>query len=171
MKFAHALLVAAPLVFANLSHAQDALVTGTVTKLPLPRFVSLKPSETPMREGPSKEHRIRWVFKREGLPVEVIAEHDQWRRVRDFESTEGWIYYGRLSNRRTALVLASPKEETRPLYQRESEASALVARLQPGVIANVESCSAGWCRLHGPGFEGWMKKDALWGVYPDEKVN
>lgn len=144
--------------------------TGPVTKLPIPRFVSLKPSDTPMREGPSKDHRIKWVFKREGLPVEVIGEHENWRRIRDSEATDGWVYHGRLSNRRTVIVLAGKERKERDLFSRESDASAVVARLQPGVIANVESCSPDWCKVAVEGFEGFLKKDALWGVYPGERV-
>lgn len=143
---------------------------GPVTKQPIPRFVSLKPSDTPMREGPSKDHRIRWIFKREGLPVEVIAEHEQWRRVRDSESTEGWVYFGRLSNRRTVIVLAGKDRPERDLFARENETSGIVARLQPGVIANVESCSADWCEVTVEGFKGFVKKNAVWGVYPEERV-
>ncbi|MCU0818208.1 MAG: SH3 domain-containing protein [Beijerinckiaceae bacterium] len=143
---------------------------GPVTKQPIPRFVSLKPSDTPMREGPSKDHRIRWIFKREGLPVEVIAEHEQWRRVRDSESTEGWVYFGRLSNRRTVIVLAGKDRPERDLFARESETSTVVARLQPGVIANVEACSADWCEVTVEGFKGFLKKNAVWGVYPEERV-
>jgi SH3-like domain-containing protein len=144
--------------------------TGSVTKLPIPRFVSLKPSDTPMREGPSKDHRIKWVFKREGLPVEVIGEHEQWRRVRDSEATDGWVYFGRLSNRRTVIVLAGKEKRERELFSAESEQSTLVARLQPGVIANVDSCSAEWCRVSIEGFRGFIRKDAVWGVYADERV-
>jgi SH3-like domain-containing protein len=143
---------------------------GSVTKQPIPRFVSLKPSDTPMREGPSKDHSIRWVFKREGLPVEVIAEHEQWRRVRDSESTEGWIYFGRLSNRRTLIVLPGKERPERELYARDSENSAVVARLQPGVIANVEGCSLDWCEVTVDSFKGYVKKTSVWGVYPEERV-
>ncbi|HRJ69438.1 MAG TPA: SH3 domain-containing protein [Beijerinckiaceae bacterium] len=144
--------------------------TGTVTGLPIPRFVSLKPSDTPMREGPSKDHRIKWVFKREGLPVEIMAEFDTWRRVRDSEGTEGWVFHSRLSSRRTALVAPWSKEKTLPLYEREGEGNAVVARLQPGVLANIESCNGRWCRVNGEGFRGWMKQDFMWGVYPGEAV-
>ena len=150
--------------------AQDARSIGAVTKQPIPRFVSLKPSDTPMREGPSKDHRINWVFKREGLPVEVIAEHDQWRRVRDSESTDGWVYYGRLSNRRTVIVLAGKEVRERELFSREADGSAVVARLQPGVIANIENCSPDWCKVSVEGFSGFLKKDAIWGAYPGERV-
>lgn len=151
-------------------HAEETRGTGAVTKQPVPRFVSLKPSDTPMREGPSKDHRIKWVFKREGLPVEVIAEHEQWRRVRDSESTDGWVYFGRLSNRRTVIILAGKERKERDLFSKESEESTVVARLQPGVIANVETCSLAWCQVSVEGYEGYLKKDALWGVYADERI-
>lgn len=159
-------------VFGNFGTviAQETGSIGSVTKQPIPRFVSLKPSDTPMREGPSKNHSIKWVFKREGLPVEVIGEHEQWRRVRDSESTEGWVFHGRLSNRRTLIVLAGKDAAMRTLHNRESESSAIVAKLEPGVILNVESCSNLWCKVHIESYEGFIRKDAVWGVYPDERV-
>lgn len=161
---------AIPGFLSSAAHAEDQPTTGSVTKLPIPRFVSLKPSDTPMREGPSKDHRIKWVFKREGLPVEVIGEHDQWRRVRDSESTDGWVYFGRLSNRRTVIVRASKDGKNQGMYKDERETSAVVARLQPGVIASVESCSTAWCKVSVEGYSGYLKKDAVWGVYADERV-
>jgi SH3-like domain-containing protein len=150
--------------------AEDPSTTGSVTKLPIPRFVSLKPSDTPMREGPSKDHRIKWVFKREGLPVEVIGEHEHWRRVRDSESTDGWVYFGRLSNRRTVIIRAGKTTMEQNLYQNDRETSAIVARLQPGVVANVQNCSRDWCKVNVESFFGFVRKDAIWGVYPDETI-
>jgi SH3-like domain-containing protein len=155
---------------ANPARAEDGPNIGSVTKLPLPRFVSLKPSDTPMREGPSKEHRIKWVFKREGLPVEVIGEHEQWRRIRDSESTEGWVYFGRLSNRRTVIIRAGKTRPEQDLMKDDRETSAIVARLQPGVIAHVEACGPAWCKISVEGYAGHIRKDAVWGVYPDERV-
>lgn len=148
--------------------AVDPTTTGTVTGLPIPRYVSLKPSDTPMREGPSKEHRIKWVFKREGVPVEIIAEFENWRRVRDSEGVDGWVFHSRLSARRTALIAPWSKEKELPL--RASENGDVVARLQPLVIANIENCNGKWCRVNGEGFRGWMQQDQLWGVYPGEFV-
>ena len=150
--------------------ADDPMTTGSVTKLPIPRFVSLKPSDTPMREGPSKDHRIKWVFKREGLPVEVIGEHEHWRRVRDSESTDGWVYYGRLSNRRTVVVRAGKTSPEQNLYKDDRETSAVIARLQPGVVASVQSCTRDWCKVGVETFSGYVRKDAVWGVYPDETI-
>lgn len=152
------------------SLAAENSATGSTTGLPVPRYVSLKPSDTPMREGPSKDHRIKWVFKREGLPVEITAESDTWRRVRDSEGTEGWVFHSRLSSRRTGLVAPWSKEAALPLYERESDGASVVARLQPSVLANIENCNGRWCRVNGEGFRGWIKQESLWGVYPGESV-
>jgi SH3-like domain-containing protein len=158
------------LALAIVSSAQAQETTGLVSGLPIPRFVSLKPSDTPMREGPSKDHRIKWVFKKEGVPVEIIAEFENWRRVRDSEGDDGWVFHSRLSGRRTAQINPKLKQADIPLYARDNESTAVVARLQPGVIGSVEQCSGKWCRLVGDGFDGWLPQERLWGVYPGERV-
>ena len=77
---------------------------GSVSGLPLPRFVSLKADKVNLRAGPTREHEVTWVFTRAGLPVEITAESENWRRIRDSEGTEGWVYHALLSSRRTVLV-------------------------------------------------------------------
>ena len=158
--------------------APDLVPTGKVTGLPVPRYASLKTDRVNLREGPSKDHRTAWVFQRAGLPVEIVAEFETWRRIRDADGTEGWVLHSLLSGRRTALVMPWAKSGTGPLplYARSDDHSEIVARLQTSVIANVKQCSAGWCRLTvvqpGAGdLSGFMKQDALWGVYPNEKVD
>ncbi len=149
------------------------MITGSATGLPVPRYVSLKSDRVNLREGPSKEHRTRWVFQRAGLPVEITAEFETWRRVRDADGTEGWVLHSLLSGRRTALVApwSKTQDETFPMLESGSEGSAVVARLQPGVIANVASCSEGWCRVTVAKLDGYIRQDRLWGVYPNEKVD
>jgi SH3-like domain-containing protein len=144
--------------------------TGSVSGLPVPRFVSLKPSDTPMREGPSKDHRIKWLFKKEGVPVEIIAEFENWRRVRDSEGDDGWVFHSRLSGRRTAQINPKLKDQSIAVFARSDENAAVVARLQPGVIGSVEQCTGKWCRIMGDGFDGWLPQERLWGVYPGERV-
>lgn len=160
-------LVLAALV-SSVAWAQET--TGSVSGLPVPRFVSLKPSDTPMREGPSKDHRIKWVFKKEGVPVEIIAEFENWRRVRDSEGDDGWIFHSRLSGRRTGQINPKLKEPSIPLYARDSDSTQVVAKLQPGVIGTIEQCTGSWCRMVGEGFDGWLPQNRLWGVYPGERV-
>ncbi len=84
------------------------------TGLPVPRYVSLKTDRVNLREGPSKDHRTAWVYQRAGLPVEIIAEYETWRRIRDSEGTEGWVLHSLLSGRRTALVQPWGKDTAVP---------------------------------------------------------
>jgi SH3-like domain-containing protein len=161
------LLALALVAVTNSAKAAEELTTGTVTGLPLPRFVSLKPNDTPMRQGPGKDHAITWVYKRAGLPVEVTAEFFNWRRVRDVDGTEGWIFHARLSGKRNAMV-SSRDNGAEPLFDRASLDSAVVARLENGVQAEVTSCDGRWCRLSGDSFDGYMMQDRLWGVYMGE---
>lgn len=144
---------------------------GTATGLPVPRYVSLKSDRVNLREGPSKDHRTRWIFQQAGLPVEITAEFETWRRIRDSEGSEGWVLHSLLSGRRTALVAPWKKNEEVNLYRRPAENSEIAARLQTGVIGNVRKCDGKWCRMFGQGFDGFIQQNVLWGVYPDEKVD
>jgi SH3-like domain-containing protein len=166
------LVLLATTTAAPLAVAQD-MQAGSVTGLPVPRYVSLKTDRVNLREGPSKEHRTRWVYQRAGLPVEIVAEFETWRRVRDADGSEGWVLHSLLSGRRTALVApwSKAKGETFPLRREAEESAAVVARLEPGVIANVASCAGSWCRISVGTTQGYLRQDRLWGVYPNEKVD
>jgi SH3-like domain-containing protein len=143
---------------------------GSASGLPLPRYVSLKSDRVNLHEGPSKDHRTTWVFLRAGLPVEITAEFEIWRKVRDSEGAEGWVLHSLLSGRRTALVTPWKKGVDSTLYGQPSDRSAPVAILQPNVIANVRGCDGAWCRVFGEGFKGYIQQSNLWGVYPNEKI-
>jgi SH3-like domain-containing protein len=148
-------------------------ITGSVTGLPVPRYVSLKNDRVNLREGPSKEHRTTWVFQRAGLPVEITGEFETWRRIRDAEGAEGWVLHSLLSGRRTALVMPWSKkpDESIALVERADDNATLVARLSPNVLANVKSCAGSWCRVTVGDRDGFIRQDRLWGIYPNERMN
>jgi SH3-like domain-containing protein len=139
-------------------------------KLPVPRFVSLRSDKVHVRVGPSQNHEIRWTFSRAGIPVEIIAEFENWRRIRDSEGADGWVHQVMLSGRRTAIIRGSANAKTIPVYERANAEGRLVAELQPGVVASVRSCTKGWCRISGERFDGFILQTLLWGVYPDEQI-
>jgi SH3-like domain-containing protein len=143
---------------------------GSVTKLPLPRFASLKTDRVNLREGPSKDHATKWVYQRAGLPIEITAEFEIWRRIRDSEGVDGWVLHSLLSGRRTALVTPSKKGENSKIYVRPSDRSDLAATLQSGVIVNLRKCDGSWCQVDGDGFKGYIEQFKLWGVYPNENI-
>ncbi len=162
----------AALAFAGTSPALSAggQALGTSTGLPVPRYVSLKSDRVNLREGPSMDHRTAWIFQRAGLPVEVMAEFDAWRRIRDSEGTEGWVQKSLLSGLRTALVAPWKKGQVFSIRAKPSANADIAANVQAGVLAHIKSCDASWCRIFGEGYDGYIAQTDLWGVYPDEKI-
>jgi len=158
--------------------AQDQAQPGETLKrgpsgLPLPRFVSLKSGRVNMRVGPGTQYAVSWLYLKPGLPVEIVQEYDNWRRVRDADGAEGWINQALLSGRRTAVVAPwfNGKENAAvPLLAKPEEDSREIARVEPGLIGEVAMCNGNWCRINFAGHEGWMNQEAIWGVYPGETV-
>jgi SH3-like domain-containing protein len=168
----------AAMLIAGLSLASPALTqttTGSVavgpSGLPVPRFVSLKSDRVNVRGGPSQNHSISWIFLRQGLPVEIIAEFENWRQIRDSDGQEGWVFHSLLSARRTILVAPWSDEEFLPLRDSQGEDGELVAKLSPGILGNLERCDDGWCRISIRQYEGWIAQDLLFGTYPNEVTN
>lgn len=159
----------AALIFSAVVFAVPALAQQQ-NKLPVPRFVSLRSDKVHVRIGPSQNHEIRWTFAKAGVPVEIIAEFENWRRIRDSDGADGWVHQVMLSGRRTAAIRGSASAKTIPVYERANAQGRLIAELQPGVIANVRSCAKGWCRISGERFDGFILQTLLWGVYPDEII-
>jgi SH3-like domain-containing protein len=146
--------------------------SGRESGLPLPRFVSLKSARVNMRVGPGAEYQVEWMYLKRGLPVEIIQEYDNWRKVRDAEGNEGWVLGTLLSGDRTAIV--APWDRKRDLVDMRAEPQAdggVVARIEPGAVAKIERCANSWCRLELQGISGYVRQSQLWGVYPDEPVN
>jgi SH3-like domain-containing protein len=160
------LLVATTLAAA----ANTNLSVGSQSGLPLPRFVSLKADRVNVRVGPTRDHEVAWVYTRAGLPVEITAEYSNWRRIRDWQGSEGWVYHSLLSGRRTALVRTKNAGGLVPLYDSASTSSPIVAELQTGVLGRIKSCTGTWCHIVGKKFDGWIAQGQLWGAYPNEKV-
>jgi SH3-like domain-containing protein len=164
--------LAAAFVALQPGFAQSAaeLATGSVSGLPIPRFVSLKSDKVNVRSGPNKDQEVRWVYTHAGMPVEITAEFENWRRIRDWEGAEGWVYHSLLSGRRTAIVLPKPKDELVPLFENADIEATVRARLQAGVLGTLKSCDGSWCQFSGKGFDGFIRQERLWGAYPNEKI-
>src|SRR5438477_6809022 len=149
-RFGRVVVRSAGVLGASLStgfSAKDSPIT--TSGLPVPRYVSLRADHVNVRAGPTKDTDVAWIYTRSGLPVEITAEFENWRRVRDSEGAEGWVYHSLLSGRRTAVITMKTKDELAPLYDRADPTSAVVARLQAGVVAEVKKCAAGWCHVTG----------------------
>ena len=140
---------------------------GPETNLPLPRFVSLKTSEANVRRGPDLSHRIDWVFKRQGMPLQVVAEYGHWRRVIDRDGQGGWVHYTMLTGARTVIVEA----DSLFLHARATPEARQTAELRADVVARIRKCEPTWCEVTVDGHRGWAPKAALWGVELAEVIN
>ena len=163
------------------ANAEKGAVTGSIGQeaarpvgpsgLPIPRVVSLKAEKVNVRRGPSSDHPVAWVFQRKGLPVEIVAEFENWRRVRDSDGEEGWILQNMLAGKRTAEVAPWKQGQNVPLLSGPKGGSGVVAEVGSGVVAEVENCDGEWCELSAGGYDGYIEQTQLWGVYPGEKVD
>lgn len=160
-------IVAVALVSAAVppvAHAEDGV--GSVTNLPLPRYVSLRSNEINVRRGPGLDYRKDWVFRREGLPVRIIDEYGDWRRIVDKDDAGGWVYHAMLTGRRTVLIL----DDGTALRDEPTDDAPANAHAEQGVVAHLESCGPDWCLIEADGYEGWVRKSSVWGVEPGEVV-
>lgn len=139
----------------------------TPSGLPVPRFVSLKFAETNGREGPSFEHPIVWRYLRQGLPLEVVAETENWRKVRDPNGDLVWIHRRTLSSQRMVVVHSADGEPVE-LHRTPGGARRADAVIEPGVVFRLGACLDGWCRVDGVRATGWLAVEHMWGVYPEE---
>jgi SH3-like domain-containing protein len=149
-------LLASPL------HAADEI--DNTSHLPVPRFATLRSGEVNMRTGPGTRYPIEWVYARRGLPVEVTAEYDIWRRVRDPEGTEGWVNKTELTGKRGAIITGTGHD----IYDSRNEQSAVLAHLETGAIGQIVSCAQDWCKVKFAGVKGYLRKTDFWGAYPTE---
>lgn len=133
----------------------------------LPRFASLKAEKAYLRTGPGLRYPVEWVYTKRDMPVEVIAEFDAWRQVRDWKGTIGWMHSQVLSSKRSVIVTG---EMTHPLRRDPAPDANVIAKLEPGVIAKLLQCRETWCRVEVSGFRGWLPREEFWGVRDGEKV-
>jgi SH3-like domain-containing protein len=158
------LIIFASVLIVPISVYTQESQKGQVTNLPIPRYVSLKVKEANARRGPSLSHKIDWIYKRQNMPLEIYAEYENWRRVRDFEGLGGWVHYTLLSGIRYVLV----KNELLEMRLLPSMDAQVIAKVPQHNIATLDKCNKDWCRINDDGYKGWVPKNEIWGVYEDE---
>ncbi|HJU18846.1 MAG TPA: SH3 domain-containing protein [Stellaceae bacterium] len=132
----------------------------------VPRFASLRSDEVNLRVGPGRNYPIEWVLTKKGLPVEIIAQFEHWRKIREPQGSEGWVQERMLTAQRAAMITGA----TRDLHRAPDAASATLARVEPGVIASLLECRGEWCRISVGRVTGWVRRSDIFGVLPDETV-
>ena len=137
---------------------------------PIPRFVSLRADTVNLRTGPGSRYPIEYVYHRKGYPLEIVAEFEQWRQVRDWQGTEGWVHQRMVNGARSVVVQGAQ----RILRAAPDSGGAPVAKLDAGVIAHLLECNTAWCRIEvqngATSVNGWLARNEIWGVLPNEVI-
>lgn len=147
------------------SVAMAAALFGTVSAVGQaqqkpPYWASVEEQEARMRTGPSTEFPVKWVYKRQNLPVKVVAVHSVWRKIEDPDGDQGWVHVRLLSPKRTAIVIGTDIGALRD----SPEATAHISwRVEPGVVGRIEECAKGWCRFENAGRYGYIETARIWG--------
>lgn len=147
---------------------QDTAQAAETSGLPLPRFVSLRSDEVYLRSGPGKQYPMDWIYTRRDLPVEVIAEFQEWRKIRDWQGAEGWVHQSMIWARRMAVIVQGRKT----LRAEPDDKALALAELDTNVVVRLLACShdKAFCKVEVQNIQGWLRRDALWGVYPGEDI-
>ena len=133
----------------------------TPSGLAVPRYVTLKFDPVNARAGPGDDHRLLWVYHAKGLPVQIIAETADWRRICDPDGSHSWVHKRSVDGRQAAMRLqATPL----PLHAAPRDSAAVVAYLAPRAVAGLDKCQKGWCRLRAGQADGWAPADEVWGA-------
>lgn len=134
--------------------------------LPVPRFVSLRSDRINLRVGPGRNYPILWVLTKKDMPVEIIRQFGDWRMIEDWQGTRGWVQERMVMARRSIIVTGA----IQPIFASPSRSASLVARAEPGVVAQLLNCDGDWCRIEAGHIAGWVEKSEVWGVFPHEVV-
>ena len=122
-------------------------------------FLSLKNNEVNLRQGPSFEYPIKFIYQKKYLPVEVLDKSETWRKIKDFENNSGWIHASQLSKKKSAIC----KKNNSVLYKKPTIFSKPIAKLEIGRLVLIKKCVAKWCKITSGNFNGWIYKNSLWG--------
>ena len=159
--------IVAALVLTGIFMAVTPAAVVAETGLPLPRFASLRANKVHLRTGPGVRYPVDWIFVSRDMPVEIVAEFENWRKVRDWQGTEGWVHRSMLSGKRTAVVNGG----VQPIRRNPDPNATLTARVMEKAVVRILKCDGDWCRIKIGKKRGWMRRTHIWGVYRDEKLN
>ena len=150
---------------SNLSYSNNI---GIETGFEIPRFVSIKSNEANIRVGPSKNYPIKLKYVVSDLPIEVIEEYQEWRKVKDFKNNIGWMHKKLLSGNRTGLILSYDNKKVEVLNTIDGN---VIGKIGDRNIVGLKKCKIDWCFIEIKNFRGWINKENIWGVKKNEIIN
>lgn len=144
--------------FAAASLALGALAPQLASAAP--NYVSIKGESVNIREKPSTRSATLWELGR-GYPLQVTQRQGQWLKVRDFESSLGWVH-SPLTAKTPHMVVTA---RTANLRSGPGQKFKRVGRLeQHEVVRTLKKSGSSWAQVRREnGQQGWMAKSLGWG--------
>ena len=141
---------------------------GNETGLKIPRFVSIKSNNSNLRVGPSKNYPIKLKYIVANIPVEVIDEYKNWRKINDYEGNKGWIHKSLIKGKRFAIVDTLYTEDLQVFNKPKGNNIGKIGKKN---ILEIDTCLKNWCKIKYKKNKGWVNKLNLWGIYKKEIIN
>ena len=140
------------------------------TGLTIPRFVSLRSNHINARSGPGARYPIEWVYMQKSAPVEIIAEFELWRKIKDWQGSESWVHKSMLSGKRSVKVI-TPGENN--VYAKDDFKTKIIAKVEDEVVGEIEKCPVNnsFCKIKFASITGWVPRQNLYGIYPEEIID
>ena len=173
-------LLLVPLLLVQMLWAGAAFAAEGPSGLPLPRFATTRSTPINVRVGPGTRYALAWVYVKAGTPVEIVQEFDTWRKIRDFDGSEGWVHQNLLSGKRAGLAAPWRQGEQVPLYAGRDTNGGVRAWLGPGFRVEISGCDGSWCEVSATThpetggaatYSGYLQQSELWGVYEGEEFD
>ena len=138
--------------------------------LTIPRFVSLRSNHINARSGPGARYPIEWVYMQKSAPVEIIAEFELWRKIKDWQGSESWVHKSMLSGKRSVKVI-TPGENN--VYAKDDFKAKIIAKVEDEVVGEIEKCPVNnsFCKIKFASITGWVPRQNLYGIYPEEIID
>ena len=127
---------------------------------------SLKNNKVNVRLGPSKTYPVKFIYKNKYLPVLIIDEHYNWRKIKDYENDLGWVHISQLSRTRSTVTT----KNNQVIFSSPTIFSKPKAKLEIYQVLIINECIKNWCKVKNSKINGWIKKNYLWGIQKEEII-
>ncbi|MBL3285160.1 Bacterial SH3 domain protein [Rickettsiales endosymbiont of Paramecium tredecaurelia] len=125
-----------------------------------PRFVSIKFNKVNARSDPDFNAPVEWIFNQKWEPLLVLDEYEHWRKIQDISGYRGWMHKSSLSTKRSVVVICETSMRKKP-----NTKAKINAKLCSQVRCFLLKEEGTWCKISCMGYNGWVEKECLWGVY------
>ena len=121
-------------------------------------FLMLKNNEVNVRYGPSFEYPIKFIYKKNFLPVKIIDKKENFRKIIDHKNNNGWIHISQLKKSNSLIML-----KDKIVFKKNSKFSKPLIKLEKGRLVIVKKCIENWCNIKTEKYKGWIKVNNVWG--------